>query len=335
MKQNLFLADLHTHLLEKKMKPKDYWVQAQKQKLSVVAITEHVEYDPKIAYKKLKATQPKGIILIPGMEAKTSAGHLVILGKDESIYNVPKIQKINIPIEEALREIKKHKLTASFAHPYGYKTDSTCIILGEKQTKKLLKKYGTGIEYYNGMLGSANGLVFGSKWVNRFYTIFNFLDKNRLTRALTLKSSTKIRTQLEQIAQETLDRVRKAIIFAENAKFITVGSDAHYAHTIGSSVINMKRKPQNEKDFLEQLEKKEITYAGPNIYSEKPIDHLKRKELLEGIKYMTKHKIIEKITIKKFKKTVTKKIIKKVKPKISGKTIKRIAKNIKKRVLER
>ncbi len=335
MTQKLFLADLHTHLLEKKMKPKDYWAQVVKQKLSVVAITEHVEYDTRLAYRKLKATQPEGIILIPGMEAKTTAGHLVILGKDESIYNVSKIQKVNIPIEEALKEVKKHKLTASFAHPYGYKTDSTCALLGEEQTKKLLKKYKVGVEYYNGMLGSANGLVFGSKWVNRFYAIFNFLDKNRLTRTITLGKSTKIKTQLEQIALETLDRVKKAIIFAENAKFVTVGSDAHYAHTIGSSIVNMKRKPQNEKDFLEMIEKREITYAGPNIYSERPVDHLRRKELLEGIKYMTKHKIVGKITTKRLKKVVTKKIINKVKPKISGKTIKSIAKTIRKKVLKR
>jgi hypothetical protein len=227
MAEKIILADMHTHLNEKKIKPKDYWNSVIEKNLSVIAITEHAEYKPQTAYKKLKATQPKGIILIPGMEAKTTAGHLLVYGKDENIYKIKKLQKINVKIEEALKVVKENNLLASFAHPYGYKSDSTCLILGEEKTKKLIKKFHTGTEYYNGMLGSANGLIFGSVWVKRFYTLFNFLDKNRATRILTLNGSTKIKTQLEQLAIETLNRVRKAMTFSENADFITVGSDAH------------------------------------------------------------------------------------------------------------
>lgn len=319
MSKKVFLVDLHTHLNEKKIKPKDWWKAAQEKELCAIAITEHVEYNPELAYKKLKLVQPKGIILLPGMEAKTTAGHLLIYGKDESIYRIQKLQKVNLNIEEALKIIKKNNLIASFAHPYGYKTDSTCLIIGENKTKKLLKKYKIGTEYYNGMLGSANGLVFGSKWIKGFYKIFSIIDKSKATRILTLNSSTKIKTQLENIALETLDRVRKAIIFSENAAYITVGSDAHYPRTIGSSVIQLKKQPKNENELIRIIKKKEIIWAGPNVFSKNPVDHLKRKELLEGVKY---------ITTKKIKKVVTKKIIKKVKPKISGKTIKGITTKI-------
>lgn len=328
MKKEIFLVDLHTHLNEKKIKPKDWWRAVEEKKLCAVAVTEHVEYNPALAYKKLKAIQPEGIVLLPGMEAKTTAGHLLVYGKDESIYKIPKLQKIDLPIKEALEIIKKNNLIASFAHPYGYKTDSTCLILGETETKKILKKYKIGTEYYNGMLGSANGLVFGSKWIKGFYTIFSIIDKSQATRILTLNSSTKIKTQLENIALETLDRVRKAIIFSENATYITVGSDAHYPRTIGSSVIQLKKQPKNETELIQMIKRKEILWAGPNVFAKNPVDHLKRKELLEGMKYITTNKIKKTINSKKIRKVVTKKIIKKVKPKISAKAIKGITRKI-------
>lgn len=328
MKNKLFLVDLHTHLNEKRIKPKDWWKAVEDKKLCAIAITEHVEYNPALAYKKLKTIQPEGIILLPGMEAKTSAGHLLIYGKDESLYKIPKLQKIDLPIKEALEIINKNDLMASFAHPYGYKTDSTCLIIGENETKKLLKKYKIGTEYYNGMLGSANGLVFGSKWIKGFYTIFNIIDKSKATRILTLNSSTKIKTQLENIALETLDRVRKAIIFSNNAKYVTVGSDAHYPRTIGSSVIQLKKQPKNEEELIKLIKQKEVLWAGPNIYADQPVDHLKRKELLEGVKYITTNQIKKRINPKKIRKALTKKIIKQVKPKISGKAIKNISNKI-------
>ncbi|NMA44760.1 MAG: hypothetical protein GX950_03055 [Candidatus Diapherotrites archaeon] len=327
MTKKHYLVDLHTHLNEKKIKPKDWWKAVKEKKLCGVAITEHVEYDPELAYKKLKSIQPRGVILLPGMEAKTTAGHLLIYGTNESIYKIPKLQNINLPIEEALKIIKKNNLTASFAHPYGYKTDSTCLIIGEKKTKQLLKKYKIGTEYYNGMLGSANGLVFGSKWIKRFYAFFNIIDKRQTTRILTLNSSTKIKTQLENIALETLDRVRKAIIFSENAAYITVGSDAHYPRTIGSSVIQLKKQPKNEAELIQMIKKKEILWAGPNVFTTTPVDHLKRKELLEGVKYIATHKIKKTIKPKKLKKP-TKKKIEKIKQKINTKSIKKITKKI-------
>ncbi|MFA6268242.1 MAG: hypothetical protein WC652_00345, partial [archaeon] len=178
------LADMHTHLNEKKLKPKDYWVGVKKRKLAVVAITEHSYCKPKEAYLKLKNTQPPGILLIPGMEAKTSAGDLLIYGENEELYNLPQLQQKNAPIKKVLQIIKENNLTASFAHPYGYKLDSVCVVLGESQTLKLIQEYGVGTEYYNGMLASANELMFGRSWVKKVYNLFNFVNTNRATHAL-------------------------------------------------------------------------------------------------------------------------------------------------------
>jgi len=290
------IADMHTHINEKNVDPKEWWGEVKKKKLSVVCITEHAEYDPKSGYEKLLVVKPKDIVLVPGLEAKTSAGHLLIFGKDASIYDSKILLKLNAPVEEVLAEAKERGFTASFSHPYGYKTDSVCLAIGEQKTKALLKKYGAGAEYYNGMLGSANSLIFGTQWIRKLYNFFDFLEKNKLAKKLLLdKKSGKVKLKFEKISTETFERVRQGMLFGENAPFITVGSDAHHAKTIGTAIIELKRKPKNAEEFLGMIRRREFVWAGPNRYMKNPIDKLKKKELLEGLKYMTKKKIQRKI----------------------------------------
>lgn len=303
MKKAPILADLHIHLNEKKIEPAEWWAAVKKRKLSVVAITEHSYYKPKEAYLKLKAIQPKGILLIPGVEAKTSAGDLLVYGADEKVYDAKEILKKGVNIEKALAEAKKMGLIASFAHPYGFKLDSVCEAIGERKALKLLKKYKTGVEYYNGMLASANQLLFGRKWVKKFFGMLEFMDKNKATRKLRINWPThKAKNRLESAAEHTLERVRLGMLFAKNAKFITVGSDAHYPRAIGSSVLELKKRPKNEKDFLKMLVKKQTTWAGPNVYLHEPVDRVGRKEIWEGLVYLTKKKLFKKGKIRFAKK---------------------------------
>lgn len=298
MKEKI-LADLHTHLNEKKISPIDWWNAVKEKKLKIIAITEHVEYNPESAYKKLLKIKPKDIMLVPGMEAKTTAGHLLIYGENEKIFEIKRLQEINIPIEEALTLIKKNNLLASFAHPFGYKTDSTCQIIGEKKSIELLKKYKIGSEYYNGMLGSANNFIFGTQWVKKLYNFFDFLSKNKIGKKTHLsKYSKKIKIKLDKISEETFERVKKGIEFSENSAYITVGSDAHYPRVIGTAIIELNKKPKNIKEFLSLIKNRKIKWAGPNIYSTQPVNKLKKKELLEGLKYITKTKIKKKIKIR-------------------------------------
>ncbi len=303
MKGKTILADLHTHLNEKKIDPKEWWAAVKQKKLSIIAITEHSYYSPKEAYLKLKKIQPKGILLIPGVEAKTSAGDLLIYGEDESIYDTEDIFEKGVNVDKALTAVKKHNLLASFAHPHGFKLDSICEALGEKEALKLVKKYQTGAEYYNGMLASANQLLFGRKIIKKFYGLLDFMDHNRATSGLKINKPTHwTKSKLEKIALQTIERVRQGMLFAEKAKFITVGSDAHYPRSIGSSVIEMKRMPKNEKEFLTMLKNKEILWAGPNIHSHNPVDRVGRKEIFEGLVYLTKKKILKKPKIRIVKK---------------------------------
>jgi len=323
-KANPFLVDMHTHLNEKKVKPEQWWNEAKKKKLCAIAITEHSNYRPKEAYLKLKAIQPRKILLIPGMEAKTTAGDLLLYGTSEAIYDIKELQKNNVNIEKALKIAKQNGLMISFAHPFGYKSDSVCEVIGEKKAKKLIKKYGTGTEYYNGMLGSANELIFGRKWVKKFYGILSFVEKNKATSALKINKTTNpTKQKMESLAEETVNRVRKGMLFGKNASFITTGSDAHYPKSIGSSVIELKKKPKNEKELVEMIKKKEILWAGPNVYSKSPVDVIGKKEMVEGLTYLTKKKVL-----RKRKTGFAGKISKKIRLGKRIKTIKRISKKV-------
>lgn len=304
------LVDLHTHLFEKNISPAKWWKAVMEKKLSAIAITEHVEFNPKKAYEKLLEKKPKNILLIPGFEAKTTAGHLLVFGEDITIYDNKKLLEINVPIEEALEEIKKNKLTASFAHPYGYKTDSCTELIGKDKSLKLIKKYNLGTEYYNGMLGSANNFVFGSQWIKKLYNFFDFASKNKIAKKMNLeKKSLKIKNMLKEISLETFERVRQGIEFSKASSFVTVGSDAHYPRVIGTAVLELKNKPKSNKEFLQMLKNKQILWAGPNIYCKEPVNSIKKKELLEGLKYVTKKKLRKKV---KYRKNKNNKFIKKI-----------------------
>jgi len=319
--QNHILVDLHTHLNEKKIDPEKWWKAVVNKKLSVIAITEHVEHNPQDAYEKLFQIKPKNIILIPGMECKTSAGHLLVFGGDKSVYDIKDLQKVNINIEKALTIVNENNLVASFAHPYGYKGDSTTNQLGEKESKRIMKKYKIGSEYYNGMLGSANGFIFGTQWVKKLYNFFDFVSKSKNAKKLRVQNkSANIKSKLEIISLETFERVRKGILFGQDADYITAGSDAHYPRVIGTAVIELKKMPKDENDFLKMLRKKEILWAGPNVYSKMPVDKLRKKELLEGLKYVTKNKIKKRMKKKKVTNNI-KKRAKALKQKIKNKKL--------------
>jgi len=244
-----------------------------------------------------------------------------LFGEDETIYYLPKIQQMNVPIEEALKVAVENNLLISFPHPFGYKYDSACEVIGEKETKRLIKKYNTGTEYYNGMLASANELVFGRKWVKGVYKALEFVGENRATSALRINKTTANTTKkMEKLAISTLARVRKGMLFSKNAAFVTVGSDAHYPQAIGTAIIELKKKPKNEKDFLDMIKNNKVNWKGPNIYSKTPVDVIGKKEMLEGLTYLAKKNVL-----KKRKMPIAGKIRRKMRLGKRIKTIKRIS----------
>jgi hypothetical protein len=330
--KNRILADLHTHLNEKKIKPLNWWNAVKDKKLSIVAITEHSNYKPKEAYLKLKETQPEGIMLIAGMEARTSAGDLLIFCENERIYDILELQEKEVNIEKALLIAKENNLLLSFPHPFGYKSDSACEVIGEEKTKQLMKKFNVGVEYYNGMLASANELLFGRKFSKGIYKALDFVGKNKATKALFIDKTTNYpRKKIEALMQSTLEKVRKGMMLGEEAQFVTVGSDAHYPNAIGTAIIEMKRKPKNEKDFLEMLKNKETLWKGPNIYSKNPVDIIGKKEMIEGLTYLARKNVFKKRDLgKKINKKWLSKRIKTIKRITRKQNIAKIGQKIKK-----
>ena len=89
------------------------------------------------------------------------------------------------------------------------------------------------------------------------------------------------------------------MLLGEKANFVTVGSDAHYPSAIGTAIIEMKRKPKNEKDFLTMIKNKKTLWKGPNIYSNTPVDVIGKKEMIEGLTYLAKKNVFKEINLSK------------------------------------
>lgn len=297
-------ADLHTHLLEKKTNPSKYWQAAEKACLDVIAITEHVEYNPKKAYLDLLEKKPKQIMLIPGMELFTSAGHVVALGKGPEIYDIPELQKVGVDIEKAYKIARDNGIVLSFSHPWGFDYDSVVYRAGLQKLRHYSVHGDIGIEAYNGMIGELAESLMKSKWVKKPIGFFAFLEKNRIVRTIGAgKIMSVINKKLNKQAANIVQRNLNAMEFGEEAKFITAGSDAHSANRIGCGIIRLKVNAEKitAENFLEALkDKKNVFWAGPPSFEvsegvfAKRRGGVKKMEVLAGLKYAVRSIIVRK-----------------------------------------
>ncbi len=298
-KDCVLTADLHTHLNEKKTNPKKYWLAAEKSSLDAIAITEHIEYDPKSAFEKLEETKPKGILLIPGMEMFTSHGHVLAYGETNEIYDVEELRKKGISMEDAHKAAKKNKVVLSFAHPWGYDHDSVVYRAGINELRKYSKKKGVGVEAYNGMIGELAESVLKSGWVRKPLNLFGALERNRFARGTGVgKIFENLKKKADKRAVDLVYRSSNAAEFGEEACFVTAGSDAHSAERIGCGIIKLRSRQKNpdEKSFLRTLQdKSNVLWTGP-FFTEKgnSIEKKKmgvtKKEVFSGLKYITKRR---------------------------------------------
>tara|TARA_Y100000310_G_C20689113_1_gene821020 strand:- start:2593 stop:3537 length:945 start_codon:yes stop_codon:yes gene_type:complete len=289
--------DLHTHLLEKKIKSEEYWGRVKKRKLDVVAITEHIEEDPKLAFETVSKNKPRNVVLIPGMELNTSIGHVVALSASPSIYKLAPLMKKGVDIKKAIKIAKKNNVLLSIAHPWGFKYDSAYSLLGEKRLTRFVKENDIGVEAFNGMMGHVGSFVYGTDWVRKPLNFLDFLEKNRITRKARLdKIGKKIRKKLDIKSREVAERCTKPIELGGSASFITAGSDAHSASRIGSGILKIKMRKQKlnaEKIIAALRDRSNVVWAGPfveerkdgsyKIVKERPY----RSEIISGLKYAT------------------------------------------------
>lgn len=293
--------DLHTHLLERKVKPRHYWEAVLEKGLDVVAITEHAELKPRLAFERLATTKPENVVLIPGMELETSAGHVLAYGKNEEIFEIPELQKKGIHIKRVLELAKQNGLLLSFAHPWGFSKDSSYYKLGLKKLTKVIRDNGLGVEVFNGMIWSLSEFVYSSDWIRKPINFFDFLEKNIVSRKIRLSVlGAKARKKLSTKAWEVVTRNAYAIELGKHARFITAGSDAHNADRIGSGILMMRVDwpCDNVEKALQVLQEKErVVWSGPFVVEtapgklEKMPGSLRRGEIFSGIRYATAKKI--------------------------------------------
>ena len=301
-----FTIDFHTHLLEKGVKPEAYWKAVKAKKLDAVAITEHSFEKPEKAYKMLLEKKPKGITLIPGLEISSEIGHLIVLGKDKSIYNIESLFKKGIPIKEAIAIAKVKGLLLIIAHPWGFSNDSAAYLLGEKKLKALIKKEKIGIEIFNGMFGNVSSAFYATNWIRKPMNFFDFLEKSRIGKKTRLsKLGKKGKEKLDKKGKEILERCAKPFELSEKATFVTAGSDAHSPKRIGTGIVKLEAKGKDVENILKAIQnKKNVKWIGPyvkktnNGYTIEKAS-VQKKEILSGLKYATTSKIVKKIKRKK------------------------------------
>lgn len=298
--------DFHSHLLEKGIKPEAYWKAVKAKKLDAIAITEHSFENPEKAYEMLLEKKPKGITLIPGIEISSEIGHLVVLGKDKSIYNIESLFRKGIPIKEAIAIAKVKDLLLIITHPWGFSDDSAAYLLGEKKLKAFVEKEKIGIEVFNGMFGNVSSAFYATNWIRKPMNFFDFLEKSRIGRKTRLsKLGKKGKEKLDKKGKEILERCSKPFELGEKAAFVTAGSDAHSEKRIGTGIVKLKTKGKDVESILKAIQnKKNVKWIGPYVketnkgYAIEKAS-VQKKEILSGLKYATTSKIVKKIKRKK------------------------------------
>ena len=309
--ERIITLDMHTHLLEKKVKPRDYWNKVNELGLDAITISEHSELEPGKSYKLLLREKKGDAVLIPGMEVNSDKGHVVAYAEDARIYEINVLKKNPVPIAELIDIAKENNLLLSIAHPWGFDYDSLGLTMGTNKVEGLIRREFIGVEIYNGMVGYLCNFIYDSEWIRKPVNFLDFLDRNRVASKTGIhRVSGKIKTSIDKKRLDVVMRNAKATDLAGIAKFVTAGSDAHSADRIGSGIMKIKTELSelNEVSVLEEMLKKDnIIWSGPPVKEvregmyERIIDPLTKKEILQGLKYITTKIIKKRISKKKSK----------------------------------
>lgn len=298
-KEKILSFDLHTHLLERKLKPVEWWKSALGSNLDAIAITEHSDKKPKEAFLKLNSIKPKQATLIPGMEITSAVGHILAYSKNPEIYEIEEFLEIGIPLKKLYSIAKKEKIALSFAHPWGFAYDSAGYLMGTNKLAWFVRNNDIGVEAYNGMIGQIMNFVQTSKWFHKTRNFFEKLEKNRVSKKIRLaKISGKIKNKIDSKSNEVITRCALGIELGEEASYITAGSDAHSTDRIGMGIIQFKEEKNfelNNESAIELLRQKEKTiWTGPQIIQLdngqiiRKNQNIKKKEVFLGLKYAAK-----------------------------------------------
>ncbi len=310
-----YTFDLHSHVNENKVTAKDYFERCVDVGIDVIAITEHADIQPKLAFEKIQHSVPQNILLIPGSELNCEYGHLLAYGKSIEFYELADLFEKNVKFERCLDIAKDAGLLLSISHPWGFNSDSFGYTLGFEKLEELVNEKNVGVEIYNGMIGSLSNYIFEANWVKKPVSFLDFFEKNRVARKTGIsRLSNKIKTKITNQQREMVERCSKAIELAQYAKFVTAGSDAHSAYRLGEGIMKIKSDTQKltNENVLNEIKKKEnIIWSGPLVIEKSPGVYARadkpfnKKEMFQAVKYATKSFVRK--TKEKVKRKATKK----------------------------
>lgn len=301
MAEPFILAEMHTHIFERNVKPEQYWKFAKQANLNVICVTEHNEYNPKRSFDLVNAKKPENILLVPGMELNTSIGHVLIYSPTPALYDNEKLLEDKVSMDYCLNYARKNNCLLVIAHPFGFNHDSAYYLAGMESLRHYCKHNGVGIEAYNGLVGKVSEIALESNWVKQPLKFFGWLEKNKVTRITQLsRIGTAMKKRMDLKMQDLVERTTKGLEFAEECPIITAGSDAHQPDKIGTVIMKIRADPNRVKtpaDFIALLRNKEnVLWAGPAM-EEKNGALVKKKvkfgavEALRGTSYSVKNAI--------------------------------------------
>lgn len=314
--EKFLVLDLHTHFSEKNVKPMKFWQRVMQEELDGVAITEHVELNPRKAFEELNKAKPPEKILIPGMELNTEIGHVLCFGRNASVFDARELMQKGLSIKKALRIARERNLVLALAHPWGYSKDSAGFYCSHGKLLNLVKKEGLGVETYNGMLGYLSYYVFDSGLIKVPMKTFDFIEKNRLLKRTPLRRlSSRLKNRMQKEIEFLIRRCAAAIELGKEAGIVVAGSDAHYPERIGSGILKLRYdyselSPENVLNALRN--KENVGWTGPKMVKEKEgvyhkVDKtISKKELINGLRYASFKALAKKIGLKRIKRVLAK-----------------------------
>jgi histidinol phosphatase-like PHP family hydrolase len=114
------ILDLHTHSIKSddgKAKVENYcqWIRKRGLELDGFVLTEHRQFDDESDYRKLE--DEHGIPIMKASEVETDYGHVLVFGVNEDLRNAFDFTRIDLPLEEVLRESHRCGAVAVPCHP--------------------------------------------------------------------------------------------------------------------------------------------------------------------------------------------------------------------------
>lgn len=210
------------------LKAKNCWKEFQKNNINCILVTEHSFKNPERAYEIMYKTKPKNCFCFPGIEYLTKSGsELILFSFDEKIYDISKLNKTLISIEEVIDVLKKpeNKNIAFFIpHPYHA---GTCSVINNK-----------GYPFYKKVVNEINAVEIS----NGSYDVLNIFLELKFFKIIK-----KIFKKKSYFIKKTTTLPKKD--YPKKIKFLACGSDAHVVSEIGNYY---KIKIQNNKTITKK-----------------------------------------------------------------------------------